>query len=169
MPWQPFTKETAKAASIKGTAAMRARRDVASRLDALFARVAKLERNGHSKHKPQPIPAPLMPPPSPPADSPTANPGSFAGSRLEQVRGALRRLDARLQVEQDPLSLDRLARAAAALSVQEFALAGRPMPGQRRPGPARPTAPAAEVRPISRADSAPPEEAPPETPDDLSP
>ena len=51
------------------------------------------------------------------------------------------RLDAAMLEEHDPQRLDRLASAQARLSAQEFALAGRPMPGQRRPGAAPQTRP----------------------------
>jgi hypothetical protein len=39
--------------------------------------------------------------------------------------------------EPDGQRVDRLAAASMRLSDQEFALAGRPKPGQRRPGPER--------------------------------
>jgi hypothetical protein len=51
------------------------------------------------------------------------------------VREQLDRLDALMVEEADPKRLKELADASARLSAQEFALAGRPMPGSRRPAP----------------------------------
>ena len=59
---------------------------------------------------------------------------NYAGDRLKRVRAQLAKVDAMIEQEDDPQRLDRLASAQARLSVQEFALAGRPMPGSRRPG-----------------------------------
>jgi len=58
----------------------------------------------------------------------------YKNQRLARVRKQLERIDAMIEKERDPQKLDRLASAQARLSVQEFALAGRPMPGSRRPG-----------------------------------
>lgn len=74
----------------------------------------------------------LAPPPVPPPVPAEL----FALDALNRVRDHLRKVDNMLQAEQDPLSVERLARARLALCEQEFALAGRPKPGQRRPGPA---------------------------------
>ncbi|HWN97491.1 MAG TPA: hypothetical protein VNT99_20850 [Methylomirabilota bacterium] len=54
--------------------------------------------------------------------------------RLARVRKQLEKIDDMIEKERDPQKLDRLASVQARLSVQEFALAGRPMPGSRRPG-----------------------------------
>ena len=62
----------------------------------------------------------------------------FTARRLSRVRRQLRRIDAMLMHETDPAKLDRLAAASMRLSDQEFALANRPKPGQRRPGPEQP-------------------------------
>ena len=62
----------------------------------------------------------------------------YRNGRLMRVRGQLEKLDAMLEKESDAQRLDRLASAQARVSVQEFALAGRPMPGSRRPGRERP-------------------------------
>ena len=43
-----------------------------------------------------------------------------------------------LEAEDDPQRMDRLAAASMRLSDQEFALSGRPKPGNRRPGPDKP-------------------------------
>lgn len=58
---------------------------------------------------------------------------TFRNERLFQVREQLRKVDAMIRTETDPQRLDRLASAQARLSAQEFALAGRPMPGAFRP------------------------------------
>ena len=74
---------------------------------------------------------------------------SFVYARLIRVRAQLERVDAMLAVETDAQKLDRLASAQARLSVQEFALAGRPMPGSRRPGrESAPSKRAGDVGPV---------------------
>jgi hypothetical protein len=60
---------------------------------------------------------------------------SYVALRLVRVRAQLDRIDSMIQQEKDPQKLDRLAAASARLSDQEFALAGRPKPGNRKPGP----------------------------------
>jgi len=59
--------------------------------------------------------------------------------RLARVRAQLEKLDDMISKERDPQKLDRLASAQSRLSAQEFALAGRPMPGSRRPARERPS------------------------------
>jgi len=54
----------------------------------------------------------------------------------------LEKLDDMISKERDPQKLDRLASAQSRLSAQEFALAGRPMPGSRRPARERRSRPA---------------------------
>lgn len=64
----------------------------------------------------------------------TARPDEgYVSGRLAGVRAQLAKLDAMLLEAKDPRDIDRLASASDKLSKQEFALAGRPMPGQRRP------------------------------------
>ena len=58
-------------------------------------------------------------------------------ARLERVRLQLDRIDAMMLVEVEPALLDRLASAQARLSEQERILAGRPLPGSRKPAPDR--------------------------------
>ena len=65
----------------------------------------------------------------------------FKNGRLARVREQLERVDRMISTETDAQKLDRLASAQARLSVQEFALAGRPMPGSRRPGREKPKRP----------------------------
>lgn len=62
----------------------------------------------------------------------------YKNQRLARVRKQLERIDAMMEKEREPQKLDRLASAQARLSAQEFALAGRPMPGSRRPGREKP-------------------------------
>lgn len=72
----------------------------------------------------------------------------YVKSRLIRVREQLEKIDSMMAEETDPQRLDRLASAQARLSVQEFALANRPMPGSRRPGRETPTKRAGEVGPV---------------------
>jgi hypothetical protein len=59
----------------------------------------------------------------------------YALLRLARVREQLNRIDRMIATETDPQKLDRLAAATMRLSDQEFALAGRPKPGNRKPAP----------------------------------
>jgi len=146
-----FTRETAAAHSAKAAEGRRlafaARRqahiDALAKIDQLQAALAALQTETSSRCI-----------------------EDYAGSRLSQVREQLDRITALLAKETDPLSVERLARAMAALSTQEFALAGRPLPGSLRPTaaaarksadyrntlspPASPT-PAAPINPFRRA------------------
>ena len=70
---------------------------------------------------------------------PTADDG-YKATRLTRVRGYLDLLDERLRTvvpRGDPKVIRDLAMASQYLSEQEFALAGRPKPGNRRPAPER--------------------------------
>lgn len=81
--------------------------------------------------KPRPEPTPAIPAPIP---LPIAEPdNSFAGRRLMRVREQLERLDRLASEEDDPKQLKALADATTRLSEQERLLAGRPLPGSRRP------------------------------------
>lgn len=57
----------------------------------------------------------------------------YALVRLTRVREQLDRIDSLISKETNPQNLERLARASTQLCDQEFALAGRPKPGNRRP------------------------------------
>jgi len=57
----------------------------------------------------------------------------FPSRRLVRVREHLDRLDLLLSTAKDPKVLRDLAEAAAKLQTQERELAGRPLPGSRRP------------------------------------
>lgn len=70
-----------------------------------------------------------------------ADPERYVAERLNRVRAQIDRLSTLLDYEKDPRNLDRLAAAIERLHKAEFALAGRPMPGQRRPAPERRTTP----------------------------
>ena len=63
---------------------------------------------------------------------------AYIADRLSRVRRQLDRIDAMLEAEDDPQRMDRLAAASMRLSDQEFALADRPKPGNRRPAASRP-------------------------------
>ena len=83
----------------------------------------------------------------------------FVEKRLTRVREQLERLDDLVKTEKDAKMLKALADATTRLSEQERILAGRPLPGSRRPRedrgrvsagwielqPALPSAPAAQV------------------------
>ena len=71
----------------------------------------------------------------------------YIAARLARVCAQLDRIDGMMMKESDPQKLDRLAAAQARLSDQEFKLAGRPYPGNRRPGKER-SGPAAIIRPV---------------------
>ena len=62
---------------------------------------------------------------------------SYVATRLTRVRLLLDSIDERMSHETDPFKLDKLASSQAKLSIQERELAGRPLPGARRPGPER--------------------------------
>ncbi len=115
-------------------------------------------------------------PPIPPGDP--APPQSYALEALSRVRAHLDRIDGLLNIARDPIKVERLARARLALCEQEFALAGRPKPGQRRPGPApepgqvpaRPPAPVPRPRPRSpTAGQVPDRSSPPPAPPNTTP
>lgn len=57
----------------------------------------------------------------------------YMGKRLACVRTQLERLNAMILVEEDPAKLDKLASATFKLSEMERIIAGRPLPGSRRP------------------------------------
>jgi len=74
--------------------------------------------------------------PLPPADPPAPT-DDYVAHRLVRVRGILSLIDAKAEAENDPQASSWWATAAARWSEQEFDLAGRPKPGNRRPGPER--------------------------------
>jgi len=74
-------------------------------------------------------------------------PESYPQQRLLRVRALLDDVDEQLSKTRDPQDRERLARAANVLSEQERILAGRPLPGSRRPGRDRAPA-AAPVEPM---------------------
>ena len=59
-------------------------------------------------------------------------------ARLNRVRAQLDKLDRMMISELDPAKLDRIASAQARLAEQERILAGRPLPGSRKPAQDRP-------------------------------
>lgn len=94
-------------------------------------------------------------------------PERYTARRLGRVRRQLDRIDRMMTEENDPARLDRLASAQARLSVQEFALAGRPMPGMLRPSSGRPARePARSIAPLgpSVQPAAPAPSPPPDPP-----
>jgi hypothetical protein len=90
----------------------------------------------------------------------------FAGRRLKRVRDQLDRLDGIAAEETDPKRIKELADATTRLSEQERVLAGRPLPGSRRPAaegkrgyrpesagpmvPVAPSAPAVPAAPVAQ-------------------
>ena len=67
------------------------------------------------------------------ADSALKPVDPFTTLRLSRVRRQLTRIDEMMLDEVDPQKLDRLASAQSRLAEQERILAGRPLPGSRRP------------------------------------
>lgn len=102
-----------------------------------------------------------------PVPPPPANGTSYAERRLHCVRLQLARVDAMLMTEQDPQRLDRLASAQLRLSEQERVLAGRPLPGQRRPGPERAVNPMAWLQSATNGHREDASEAPEPAPEPL--
>jgi len=72
----------------------------------------------------------------------------FRIRRLVRVRKQLAKLDDMIEAESEPQKLDRLASAQARLAKQEQELAGRPLPGSRRPGKEKPARTVANSGPI---------------------
>ena len=100
-----------------------------------------------------------LPEPAEPLDSPE----SYAARRLSHVREQLDRVTSLLAKSTDALEVERYARALAALSSQEFALAGRPLPGSLRPTAAA-ARKSADYRGTLSAPVSPPALAPPSNP-----
>lgn len=73
------------------------------------------------------------PPLPPPAETIAEMTSDFAQRRLMRVRDQLERLDALASGVRDTKRLKELADATTRLSEQERILAGRPLPGSRRP------------------------------------
>jgi 2-keto-4-pentenoate hydratase len=72
---------------------------------------------------------------------------AYVAERITSAREQIERLTGRAGKETDPLNLERLARAMAQWSEQERVLSGRPLPGSRKPGEAKP-AKEAEIMPL---------------------
>ena len=90
--------------------------------------------------KPKPEPEPLPPEPIAEATPPLAD--DYQAKRLVRVRGQLDTLDARLEAElraakPDSRAIREITEAQNRLSEQERILAGRPLPGSRKPAPDR--------------------------------
>jgi hypothetical protein len=98
------------------------------------ANAAEMARRGNLARWSRPVLLPAAPEiPATIAD--TAQ--DYRSVRLARIRSLLDRIDERLSKATDALDIDRLARASAVLSAQEFALAGRPLPGALRPSVAQ--------------------------------
>jgi hypothetical protein len=72
---------------------------------------------------------------------------AYVAERIANAREQIDKLTARAGKESDPLNLERLARAVAQWSEIERILAGRPLPGSRKPGEAKP-AKEADIMPL---------------------
>jgi len=110
---------------------------------------------------------PAPPPPAPPP-LPTTPADDFAVRKLARVRGQIERVELLLDDADDPQAVDRFANALTRLYDLERVLAGRPLPGSRRPreeGRERSgsrsiydgVAPAAHVQPVQPAPAPLPE------------
>ena len=77
--------------------------------------------------------------PQPSATQPSANTlatlDDYQAKTIVRVRERMDKLLDLLEEEEDPNKLDRLASAFAKLQEEERKLAGRPLPGSRRPSP----------------------------------
>jgi hypothetical protein len=69
-----------------------------------------------------------------PARMPNGPPLDHVTLRLARVRAQLNRIDDMIERARGFQAVDRLSAASERLTKVEFALAGRPMPGSRRPG-----------------------------------
>lgn len=99
----------------------------------MAARSVEARRKADEERLANPLPDPLE--------------ADYAVRLLARVRTMLDENDEMLMKARDPLDRDRLARASSVLAERERVLAGRPLPGQRRPGPAGRTS-AAPVDPL---------------------
>jgi hypothetical protein len=97
------------------------------------------------------------------AGHPARSSEGYAETRLSHVREQLDRVTSLLAKSTDALEVERYARALAALSSQEFALAGRPLPGSLRPTAAA-ARKSADYRGTLTAPSTPPAVAPASNP-----
>lgn len=74
-------------------------------------------------------------------------PDDYIATKLVRVRQHLARMDDLLESERDPHAIDRLASAMSKLSEIERILAGRPLPGSRKPS-AEPRRRVASTEPV---------------------
>ena len=105
----------------RAVAAVRARRDAKALADA------------------QPLPSPV------PTDNPTDD---YTVQRLARTRKQIEMLDEQLEEAPDARAVKAIADALARLVEIERVLAGRPLPGSRRPGRERPAGPTDQLKPI---------------------
>lgn len=124
----------------------------------------------------QPKPLPLPPAALPRiADSPTDD---YTQERIGRVRKQLNAIDAKLLDEDEPQQIERLSRAACALSMELRKLCGIPDPGSLRPSKGQTAKPytaapvpsvPAEPGPVQPAPAAPPSPAPDPLPGNVTP
>jgi hypothetical protein len=67
----------------------------------------------------------------------SGEPDPYVSVELTRARAHISRINSMLDKEQDAQQLERLARALNVLSERERVLAGRPLPGSRKPAPER--------------------------------
>lgn len=96
------------------------------------ARIAALKSVAVRKERQQARKALALIPAPPPLPTPSQTEIEIAW-RLSRTRKQIERIADLLDQERDPQKLDRLSAAWERLNRMEFALAGRPMPGQLRP------------------------------------
>ena len=100
------------------------------------ANAAQYARKSHApesaRFRKPPPEAPALPPEQP-VSNPAALLDEFAARRLMRVREQLQRLDDLAAQATDSKVLKELADATTRLAEQERILAGRPLPGSRRP------------------------------------
>jgi hypothetical protein len=112
MPFH-FNKDNARAMAVKGAEIRRANRNKRIQADKLLRDllenvvvVSPIKQDEHS---------------------------AYLQTRLSRVRRMLDRIDECIESESDPMRLDKLTSAQSKLAEQERVLAGRPLPGTKRP------------------------------------
>ncbi len=121
-----LTKENAGPIAARGREVWRVKRLELKRLKELNPELYPVK----PKQKPNPSPQGLI----------ELNPGkeeAYRLKRLSQVRINVSRLDDMLTKASDPMQVDQISRALQRVSEIERQLAGRPMPGSRKPPPER--------------------------------
>jgi hypothetical protein len=106
-------------------------------------RAAELARRGHAMRKAEAEAVKVMA-----VANDTLKVDGYVAKRIVQVRRQIEGLNERLEAAVDPKDIKALCDAISKLAELERVLAGRPLPGQRRPGKDAPTRRPATVSPL---------------------